>query len=123
MIAHDGKDSVGSIQLAKHIVKAVKFASLMVDQIARKHYGIAVLSVDKVHDSLHVTLMSVMESPDVHIGKLDYAITVERLWQIIEIECLMTYHKVVSSPEIACTQQEKGEESQAHGENPKHTPY
>ena len=55
----------------------VEFCTLMVDKVAGKKDGVALLSIDEVNDGTSVTFMSIAKGADMKIGELGDAVTIK----------------------------------------------
>ena len=80
MVAHDGEDAVGSLQLAEDALEGIQLGGLHVLQVAREADDVRLLLVDGCHHFLyHPGVVAV--GAKVCVAEKGYTIAVESLWQ------------------------------------------
>ena len=117
VIAQDGKDSVGCLEGAEegHVRKC--FFGFVVDEVACKENHIALLVVDEIDDGFHILFVPIVKGAEVYVGEEGYAVAVECVGKIAEVEHLLMHNESAAPFEIAVAEDDEGAERKCHSKD------
>ena len=121
VVAHDGINPIGGMKPVEVASETVEFCTLMVDKVARKEDGIALLGVDEVNDGSYIGFVPIAQRTDVEVGELRNAVAFELGRKVCKVERLTMDDVVMTSVEIADAEDAESKESQCHGEDAEET--